>query len=417
MLVRYKQSDDPAVHLAPWPKKILTRLQRKLDAKRVPKDRARYAVPLSKVEMFSDDRGAWGVEALDGFRKIDVLQLHWVAEFLNYRRFFPRVPAAIPIVWRLADMNPLTGGCHYDDGCNRYTQSCGACPKLDSSDPNDLSHAVWARKGQAFAPLSPNRLHLVALNRWMESQVRRSALFSRFDCTVIPNGVDLDEFYPLDQSVARKALGIPEGRRVVTFVAESVKNVRKGFPLLLEALNALAQRHALFLLAVGRPSSLPTDIPAMMLGPIQALPFLRQLYSAADVFVIPSLEDNQPNTVLEAMACGTPVAGFKVGGIPEMVESGETGMLAEGRSVANLAQAIDFLLSRDEERRRMAIRARQVVEQRFTRIGQVRQYSALYTRLLAAVSEESASPQTIVSPSSAPARNVSTPIRPEHSVS
>jgi glycosyltransferase involved in cell wall biosynthesis len=251
----------------------------------------------------------------------------------------------------------------------------------------------------------------------MESQVRRSSLFSRFECTVIPNGVDLDEFYPVERGVARKALGIPEGRKVVAFVAESVKNVRKGFPLLIEAVKLLAQKYPLFLLAVGRPSPLPIDVPSMMLGPIQAVPFLRQIYSAADAYVIASLEDNQPNTVLEAMACGTPVAGFKVGGIPEMVESGETGVLAGSRAVAELAQAIDFLLSHDEDRQRMSIRARQVVEHRFTRTAQVQQYSELYARLLDRLKEQNLRPAASVNQSAFSKRNASTTLHPEQSMS
>jgi glycosyltransferase involved in cell wall biosynthesis len=155
----------------------------------------------------------------------------------------------------------------------------------------------------------------------------------------------------------------------------------------------------------------------MMLGPVQALPFLRQVYSAADAYVISSLEDNQPNTVLEAMACGTPVAGFNVGGIPEMVESGETGVLARKREVRDLAQAIDFLLSHDSDRRRMAARSRQVVEQRFTRAAQVQQYSELYARLLQPLSQQNALPAAALSSSVLPTPNVSAPMHPERSVS
>jgi glycosyltransferase involved in cell wall biosynthesis len=217
----------------------------------------------------------------------------------------------------------------------------------------------------------------------MENQVRRSSLFGRFDCSVIPNGVDLDQFFPLDSAVARSALGIPAGRKVLAFVADKVKNVRKGFSLLLDAVKSLAKQHDLHLLAVGQSSPLPLELPATLLGPIQAVAFLRQVYSAADVFVIPSLEDNQPNTVLEAMACGTAVAGFGVGGIPEMVQTGETGVLAKNREVNELARAIEYLLMHEPERRRMATAARQCVEQRFTRTGQVQKYSELYARLLA----------------------------------
>jgi glycosyltransferase involved in cell wall biosynthesis len=222
----------------------------------------------------------------------------------------------------------------------------------------------------------------------MAEQVRRSSLLGRFDCSVIPNGVDLEDFEPIRPAVAREALGIPSGQQVLAFVADKLSSAWKGFRLLLDALDVLKARQNLFLLVVGQPDTLPPlDLPFLQVGHVQSVVFLRQVYSAADVFVIPSVEDNQPNTVLEAMACGTPVVGFKVGGIPEMIEDGQTGLLAPRGNVQELARAISFLLDHERERSAMAKQARKRVEEQFSRDGQVEKYLALYSRLLAARGE------------------------------
>ena len=367
-----------------FPISIPRRAKRRLERWWIYRDREPYAEALSKVESFSDDRVAGSDRISINMSDFDVVQLHWVSGFLDYRSFFKALPKRVPLVWRLSDMNPFTGGCHYSGDCGRFEKTCGRCPILKSEREDDLSRAIWTRKKNALGRLSSDRLHIVALNHWMAGQVKRSSLLGRFDCNVIPNGVDLDTFKPVRSAAAREALGIPSGRRVVAFVADIVSNIRKGFNLLLEALHNLRARQDLFLLILGNSQNLPPmSLPYLTVGQIRATAFLRQIYSAADVFVISSLEDNQPNTVLEAMACGTPVVGFRAGGIPEMVEDGRTGLLASQGNVPELARAIDFLLDHEQERTEMSGRARQRAEEVFSRDGQVQKYLDLYFRLVA----------------------------------
>ena len=262
MLVRYKESQDPAVSKIRLSTSLTQRVRRRLGRRLVDRDKERYSQPLSKVELFSDDRGAWTDSVVANVSGFDIIQLHWICDFLNYRRFFKDVPKEVPLVWRLSDMNPLTGGCHYAGDCARFENACGCCPMLESQREHDWSRAIWKRKRAALNQLSGERLHIVALNQWMAEQVRRSSLLGRFECSVIPNGVNLEEFRPIQPTVAREALGIPGGHRVVAFVADRVNNVRKGFPLVLEALNSLGARHNLFLLAVGHaPQLLPMSLP------------------------------------------------------------------------------------------------------------------------------------------------------------
>lgn len=373
-------------------------------------EHAPYSKALSKVEMFSDDRGAWTDNILANVEGFDILQLHWVSQFLNYRKFFSQLPSGVPVVWRLADKSPFTGGCHYDGGCGGFRKSCGSCPKLQSEDAHDLSRAIWARKESALGQIPRDQLHIVALNRWMAKEVRSSSLFGAFECTVIPNGVDLEEFTPIPPDAARVAMGIPEGFRIVAFVAESATNLRKGLDHLVKALHLVGKNRKVFLLIVGDAQKLPdVGLPSLAVGQVHSVPFLRQVYSAAHVFVIPSLEDNQPNTVLEAMACGTPVVGFDAGGIPEMVAQHQNGLLAEQGDVKALADCIAYLLDNENERAVMGRQARARVEQEFTRDGQVQKYLDLYQRLLGRKTSSGASRLIGTAEDLSSARQLATP--------
>jgi glycosyltransferase involved in cell wall biosynthesis len=276
-------------------------------------------------------------------------------------------------------MNAFTGGCHFDDGCGKHTTGCGGCPQIGSADPGDLSRQIWQRKQAIFKRLEPERLHIIALNRWMADKVKDSPLLGKFPVTVVPNGVDTDVFAPRDARLARDVLRIPQDRHVVLFAADAVNNRRKGFAMLAKGLHDLRAPNSLFLISVGSGApQLETDIPHLDLGHINDDRLLSLVYSAADVYVIPSLQDNQPNTVLEAMACGTPVVGFGVGGIPDMVRPGITGMLTAAGDVTGLLAAILELLRCDEQRAAMAAACRRIVMHEYTREIQVQRYAELY---------------------------------------
>jgi glycosyltransferase involved in cell wall biosynthesis len=306
-----------------------------------------------------------------------------VAGFLDYEGFFLNVSPNLPLVWRLADMNPLTGGCHYDGGCGRFANQCGACPQLSSSDPNDLSHQIWARKNQSLARLAPNRLHLVATSRWIAAEAQRSSLLARFPVTVIPNGLDTGDFAPRDRGYTRDLLGIPQHAKVVLFVADDADNVRKGFKLLAEALRGIENVSDLLLLSlgVGRPV-VGGDVRHLHLGKIANDRFLSAVYSAADVYVIASLQESFGQTVTESLACGTPVVGFASGGIPDMVRPGQTGLLAPTGDVPALRAAVAQLLNDSAQRTRMSAECRRLALAEYSLDVQARAYGALYRSLL-----------------------------------
>jgi glycosyltransferase involved in cell wall biosynthesis len=199
---------------------------------------------------------------------------------------------------------------------------------------------------------------------------------------VIPNGLDHTTFRPRNEQKTRRELGIPDGHNVVLFVAQSTTKHRKGFSLLAEALGALDVEDTTLLSVGGGEPPLSGNLPHVHAGRVEDDEALSRVYSLADIFVIPSRQDNLPNTVLESMACGTPVVGFNVGGIPDMVGPGETGWLAETGNVRELRQAIETALENDEEREWMGRRCREVVGEEYTLERQARQYRALYESVL-----------------------------------
>ena len=281
-------------------------------------------------------------------------------------------------------MNPFTGGCHYAHGCEGYVSACGACPQLGSSSRNDLSGQIWQRKRESFEKLEPEQLCIVAPSRWLATRAAHSALLGRFPVTHISNGVDTQLFTPQDRQSARQALNIPQDAQVVLFVAQSLHKRHKGFNLLAEALYGLCDVPGLLLVTVGRGEPVVADhVAHLHLDRLNDDALLARVYSAADVFAIPSLQDNLPNTVLEAMSCGVPVVGFDVGGIPELVRPGVTGLLAPAGDADALGNAIGQLLHDSAQRAVMGLNCRRIAAEEYALEVQARRYGALYRKAAA----------------------------------
>jgi glycosyltransferase involved in cell wall biosynthesis len=382
MLVQNRQSVDPLVIRFQPPKNPLVRLRRGIKQRYLAGAQASF-VRAPGASLFSDDRSANNADVLGQMPPSDIVNLHWVAGFFDYREFFRNLPARLPVLWTLHDMNPFTGGCHFDGGCGKFAERCGACPQLGSNDPKDLSAQVWGRKQEAFSALDMEGVHLVTPSRWLQGEVGKSTLMSKLRCTAIPNALDTELFQPREQGAARKLLGIPADSAVILFLADWAGEKRKGFDLLVEALKPFRKDRRVYLLAAGR------ELPAHDLGPqlvttgyLTGEKQLSWVYSAADVFVLPSLQDNLPNTGLEALSCGVPVVGFDVGGIPEIVREGETGLLVPAKDVAKLRAAITSVVENKDMRVRMAEAGRRFAVANYGLEIQARRYLELYTELV-----------------------------------
>jgi len=316
--------------------------------------------------------------------KPDVINLHWVCGgFLKIEtlRNLKR-----PLVWTFHDMWPFTGGCHYDSGCGRYKESCGFCPHLGSERKADLSSWIWRRKKKAWRNL---KITIVTPSRWLARCAESSSLFRDDRIHVVPNGIDTKIYKPVDKQIARERLCLPKNKKLILFGAmNATGDKRKGFHLLKRALENVAgkglnSKAELVIFGASEPSvSQEFGIKPNYMGQLNDDISLSLLYGAADVFVIPSVQDNLPNTVMESLACGTPVVAFNVGGIPDMVVHEMNGYLARPFEVDDLAFGIEWVLANDERQQRLSEEARKKVEKEFDVNLIAKRYLDLFAEIL-----------------------------------
>lgn len=307
----------------------------------------------SKRHLFSVDVADAGVDltSLPEFKQADVIHLHWVNQgMLSLRDIRKILDAGKPVVWTLHDLWPCTGICHYPGQCTHFKEECHHCLYLrDGGGADDLSRRVFRRKAKIYVG---RPIHFVACSRWLGDMARQSALCRQQLVSSIPNPIDVSLFAPADKAAARRRCGFPTDRKILLFGSVKISDERKGFAYLAEALEILLRTSPQIkdewavVLMGKRPPELDGRLPVAFYttGYIDDAARLTAIYNAADLFVIPSLEDNLPNTVMEAMACGVPCVGFDTGGIPEMIDHGRNGYVARYRSAEDFACGIYTLL-------------------------------------------------------------------------
>ena len=375
---------DPDVTVFHPPRGLPARLRRWLARERIEREFARYRATRPRGSgRFYDDRSPHGGDALRQLPACDVVHLHAMAHFIDFGAFFEMLPRTLPIVRTLHDMNFFTGGCHQDWGCGRFRQQCGACPQLGSQGEHDLSRRIWQRKRRALAALAPERLHVVTPSRWMAGMATASSLLRDTPVTAIPLGIDVEKFRPRDRRFVRDLWGIPDDARVMLFVSSPLDRPEKGFGLLAAALRGSPQPSHTVLLSVGggEPPENP-GVPHRRLGHVGHETVMSTVYSAADVLVVPSVQDTFPQACIEALACGLPVVGFDVGGISEVVRPGITGVLVPPRDTAALRDAVGTLLSDPPRRAQFGANGRRIVLEEYTLELQASRHKALYERIL-----------------------------------
>ena len=314
----------------------------------------------------------------------DLINLHTITNFFNFGAFFPSRAIDTPVVWTLHTMGPFTGGCIYTYGCDHYEAECGKCPLLESKREHDLSREVWNAKHRMFHDVPETRMRLVAPSRWIAGLAKRSSLLGRFPVEVIPYGIDVNAYAPRDKQFSREVLQIPADANVILFATQHALNARvKGFSALLEAIRGMTAVPNLRLLTLGSGHIEQLPVPHTHLGHVFNDNLLSLVYSAADLFVIPSMMDNLPNVVLESMACGTPSVGFDTGGIPEMVRPGITGQLAPPGDVRALRDAMESLLLHRTGRAQLSAQCRETAVKEYALEVQATRYRALYQTMLA----------------------------------
>lgn len=328
--------------------------------------------------IFSTGFGGLDFTKLPAYKDANLLHLHWINGFVAMRTL-RKVDK--PVVWTIRDMWPLTGGCHYAMGCERYEVGCGECPQLGSRRLNDLSRLVVSNKRASL----PKQLQLVGISRWVSECAGESSVFSGYPVETISNNVDVRQFFPVDAAIARECLGIPLDKRVVLVGAQRVNDFYKGFDLFMDGMGALGMQD-LHVLVFGKATE--EDLAGLRveytnLGFLADTVSLRLAYAAADVFVAPSRMEAFGKTLAEAMACGTPVVCFDATGPKDIVEHQVTGYKARPFEPADLGAGIEWVLSRNEaEHMRLRESARARAMTLFDSRVIAKQYAELYERLL-----------------------------------
>lgn len=282
-------------------------------------------------------------------------------------------------------MQPFTGGCFYNVSCQGYKTNCGKCPALGSNRNSDMSRRSLLLKRRIVEKLRPGTLTIVAQSRWIQKEIQASSVFCDLPVVHIANGIDTTVFKPVPNPTLRAKLGLTNEDRVILFVAQDLTNPRKGGEYFRSVVHTVAQRYrgSLAVLALGKQSLYDIDgAKVVQLDSVSREEDLAACYSLADAFVTCATQDNLPNTVLEAMACGTAVVGFRVGGLLDQVEDGRTGRLVEVGNVPQMAEALLQLFGSPQATSEMGKLGRRKALHEFNIQTQARRYVELYSSLL-----------------------------------
>lgn len=334
---------------------------------------------MSRRNLFAVDIANCGedVTRTREFREAGVIHLHWVSQgFISLDTLEKIVNSGKRIVWTMHDQWPMTGVCHYSDGCDKFRSECRECPLMAGDDGKELAREVFERKRGLYAK---GNITFVACSRWLASMARQSALGRDADIVAIPNPIDTETFKPQDKAAAREALGLPKDKTLILFGCQKVTDKRKGLDYLAKALEAL---DGVGVVLVGGHADatkalLPQNVEVTSIGQVGDTEVMARLYAAVDTFVTPSLQDNLPNTIMEAMACGTPCVGFNVGGIPEMIDHMENGYVAEYKNAGDLAAGIRYVTDKANAQR-LANKAREKVLREYSEKTVAEKYAEVY---------------------------------------
>jgi glycosyltransferase involved in cell wall biosynthesis len=331
--------------------------------------------------------GAYGLDIGKIVRaeRPDIVQLHWIGG--NTFRLSSMANVDIPIVWRLSDQWPFCGVQHLEPDPDTYIYAPRAVSWFDRS--RGVSEYVRHAKQASYAKVAS--LTLACPSRWLVSETKRSALLGQRPIELIPTSCDTDAFSIKDRNACRTALGLSPDKHIVLVGATSMATRWKGPDLFVEAIQRLSARsddpRPLQVISFGKVAFdaglLSRPVEVTHLGQIKDRRLMSILYGAADVFAAPSRMENLSNAVLEALACGTPVVAFAIGGMPDMIDHQVNGFLAAPFETSEFANGLRFTL---QQRDRSDIRTacRQKVLNSFSREQEIERYVALYRRLLSA---------------------------------
>ena len=309
-----------------------------------------------KHNLFAVDIANTGtnITALPEFTQADVIHLHWINQgMLSLTDIRRIIQSGKPIVWTMHDMWPFTGICHYAGDCDKYATQCHNCPQLYKGSRKDIAYRTFQKKKKLFEGA---QITFVACSRWLESLAKESDLIKGQTITNIPNAINTNLFKPRDKKQAREKCHLPQDKKLLLFGSVKITDKRKGIDYLVSACKQIASSYPDFskelgVVVFGNQAEQYASLFPFPIYPMNYVSNEKELvdiYNAVDLYVTPSLQDNLPNTIVEAMACGIPCIGFNVGGIPQMIDHLHNGYVAEYQSSKDLANGTHWALTEGE---------------------------------------------------------------------
>lgn len=310
-----------------------------------------------KHNLFAVDIANTGTDitSLPEFKQADVIHLHWINQgMLSLANIKKILESNKPIVWTMHDMWPCTGICHHARECTKYYDECCFCPYLyNGGNKKDISNVVFNKKKDLY---QSNHITFITCSSWLKEKASHSRLLEGHTIINIPNPININLFKPRDKFEACTKCNLPSDKKLILFGSAKITDKRKGIDYFIESCKILAEKHPDLIekwgvVVYGKNSE---QLVSLLPFKVYALNYIsneKQLvdvYNAIDIFVTPSLEENLPNTIMEAMACGVPCVGFNVGGIPEMIDHLHNGYVAEYKSAEDFANGIYWTLTEGE---------------------------------------------------------------------
>lgn len=327
------------------------------------------------------------ITTLPEFKEADIIHFHWINQgMLSLQSIRQILASGKPVVWTMHDMWPCTGICHHARTCTHYQNECHHCPYLyGGGGKRDLSTRVFRKKKALYAE---GRLTFVACSHWLEQLAQSSAIIGHNQVTSIPNPINTALFRPSDKTAAREKCGLPTNQKLILFGSVKITDKRKGIDYLIEACNHLIEEHPelrqqLGVVVFGHQSEQLQDLLPF---PVHALPYVKNehdlvnVYNAVDLFVTPSLEENLPNMIMEAMACGVPCVGFQIGGIPEMIDHLHNGYVADYKSANDFANGIYWVLN-EPDYANLSEQAQRKVATCYSESAVAKKYITIYNKI------------------------------------
>ncbi len=375
MLVAVKSSSDNNIIEAP---SLLGAKRQKINLAAEKVHFLLYEKDCSVRFQFSTAMTGYGICSLPEVLQVDVVHIHWTLQgFLSLSEIDKLQSLSKKIVWTLHDMWAFTGGCHYPGSCTNYLRECGECPFLKNSGKDDLSHRIFLKKQKIY-----RNIEFVTCSNWLREVAEKSALIKDFSIHTIANPIDTEVYKPAeDREALRAELDMNNRKKYVLFGAANLADPRKGLKYFYEALELYKSTNSelpeIVFYGSDKQDFNIKEYPYRHIGFINQNQLLKY-YQACDIYAISSLEDNLPNTVMEAIACGLPVLAFNTGGITDMVIHMKNGYVASHKSSSDLAKGLITMLH-ETDLQQWGKNSRQHCIEHFTPQIIAEQYFQLYT--------------------------------------